>query len=179
MPADLRRYQQQPQLAMDESGHLYMSFRSRTSAGTARIDYWANNGRWETFLTHLDGGRWTPAVTMPSSVGRNSMRAALAIEGGRAHIAWPADNRVWPAVKYSDLDIFTASIETEGAPAKLSGGRGIEAGPSAAGQNPHPNESADTRRIRGYRIALEGEAVPHCARRSASAHGAFKRRRGR
>ncbi len=60
-------------------------------------------------------------------------------------------------MKYSDLDIFTASVETEGAPAKLSGGRGIEAGPSAAGQNPHPNESADTRRIRGYRIALGGK----------------------
>ncbi len=156
MPADLRRYLQQPQLAMDESGHLYMAFRSRTSAGTARIDYWSNNGRWETFLTHLDGDRWTPAITMPSSVGRNSMRAALAIEGGRAHIVWPADNRIWPAVKYSDLDIYAAGIETEGAPAKLSGGRTIEAG-AAAAQNPHPNESADTKRIRGYRIALGGK----------------------
>ena len=37
----------------------------RTSAGTARIDYWASQGRWETFVTHLDGGRWTPAVPMP------------------------------------------------------------------------------------------------------------------
>ena len=62
MPADLRRYQQQPQLAMDESGHLYLAFRSRTRIrgnGTHRllVEQWALG---ETFLTHLDGDRWTP-----------------------------------------------------------------------------------------------------------------------
>ncbi len=73
MPADLRRYQQQPQLAMDDSGHLYMTFRSRTSAGTVPasiIGPTTGAGRRSSLTS--DGGRWTPAVTMPSSVGRNS-----------------------------------------------------------------------------------------------------------
>jgi hypothetical protein len=153
MQPGLRRYLQQPQLAMDESGRLYMALRSRTSAGTARIDYWANNGRWEAFLTHLDGDRWSPAVPMPSSVGRNGMIAALSMQGGKAHMVWAADNRAWPAVKYTDLDIYAASIEVEGAPARLSGGKTIVADAAPAGVNPNPNESADTKRIRDYRIA--------------------------
>ena len=156
MPAGIRRYVQQPRLAMDDSGRLYMALRSRTSAGTARIDYWANNGRWETFLTHLDGDRWTPAVVMPSSVGRNSMVAVVALQGGQAHVAWAADNRVWPGVKYADLDIFAASIDVDGSPARLSGGRTIQA-EKAATPNPNPNESADTKRIRAYRIQLGGK----------------------
>ena len=30
----------------------------------SRIDYWSSGGRWETFVTHLDGEKWAPAILM-------------------------------------------------------------------------------------------------------------------
>src|SRR5205814_3707108 len=84
MPKHLRRFLQQPTLAADDAGHIYMTFRCRTSAATARVDYWANNGRWNTFVTHLDGGQWTRAVEMPMSDGRNGMFPAIAMHAGNA-----------------------------------------------------------------------------------------------
>lgn len=156
MQAGVRRYLQQPRLALDGGGRLYMALRSRTSAGTARIDYWASSGRWETFLTHLDGGRWAPAAAMPSSVGRNGMVADVALQGGKAHVVWAADNRLWPAVKYADLDIFATSVEQEGAPSRLTGGKSLRV-ETAGAENPNPHESADTRRIRDYRVSLGGK----------------------
>ncbi|MBI3470659.1 MAG: hypothetical protein HY013_04820 [Candidatus Solibacter usitatus] len=155
-PAEIRRYIQQPELAADTAGRLYLSFRCRVSAATARIDNWANNGRWETFLTRLEESRWTPAIPMPSSVGRNSMRAALAIAGGRVHVAWPADNRPWPAIRYGELAIYAASLPTEGRAARLIGGSALAATPVGV-ENNHPNEAADTRRMRDYRLRAGGK----------------------
>ena len=152
----IRRYLQEPQLATDEAGDLYMSFRSRTSAGTARVDYWANNGRWNTFVTHLDGSRWAPAVEMPSSVGRNSMFSAIALWNGTAYLAWPTDNRIWPGNKFGEIDVYATALRVEGNPARFSGGRPVAATPVTTA-NPHPNEAADTRQIRAYRISLNGK----------------------
>ena len=91
-----------------------MAFRCRTSAGNSRIDYWASNGRWNTFVTHLDGEQWSPAVQMPSSDGRNSMFPAIALRGGNAYVAWPTDDRAWPGNKYGDLDVYAATLKVEG-----------------------------------------------------------------
>ena len=156
VPAALRRFLQQPRLAADESGRLYMTFRCRTSTQTSRIDYWASGGRWETFVTHLDGDRWTPALEMPSSTGRNGMVSAIALHGGSVYAAWPTDNRVWPGNKYGDLDVYATTLAAEGAPARVSGGRTMITA-AMREQNPHANESADTRRIRDYRISLGGK----------------------
>jgi hypothetical protein len=156
MPAGVRRFLQQPLLAADENGQLYLALRCRTSAGNARMDYWANNGRWNTFLTRLDGDRWAPAVKMPSSVGRNSMFAAVAARGGKAYIAWPTDNRAWPGNKYGDLDVYAATVQLDGGAAKLTGGRPIV--PLKADvANAHPNEAVDIWQIRAYRISMNGK----------------------
>src|SRR5205814_10118412 len=50
IPAEIRRFIQQPHLATDASGRLYMALRCRTSANVSRIDYWSSGGRWETFV---------------------------------------------------------------------------------------------------------------------------------
>ncbi len=156
LPPQTRRFVQQPQLALDPAGRLHLAFRSRTSAGTARMDYWASAGRWETFLTSLDGDRWTTAIPMPSSLGRNSMRASIAAAGDEVHVAWPTDHRVWPGGRYGDLDVYAASVAARVAPARWSGGRPLAAEPSTA-SNPHPNENADTARIRNFRITINGK----------------------
>jgi len=156
MPKAVRRFLQQPMLAADDSGHVYMSFRCRTSTATSRIDYWANNGRWNTFVTHLDGSAWTPAVEMPSSVGRNGMFQAIALRSGSAYLAWPTDNRLWPGPKFGDLDVYATTLKIEGNAARLSGGRPITATPSGIA-NAHPHEADDIRQIRGYRIGMNGK----------------------
>ncbi len=155
LPVEIRRFVQQPELAIDADGRIGLAFRCRTSSGTSRIDYWASAGRWETYLTWLDGDRWAPAVPMPSSTGRNSMRAALAFHQGRLHAAWPTDARAWPGNRYGDLDVYAAEVRPTAAPARLAGGRlFVEA---AAAANPHAGETGDTGRIRDYRITLNGK----------------------
>jgi hypothetical protein len=155
VPAEIRRYVQQPQLAMDAGGHLYLTFRSRTSTRVSRVDFWASQGRWETFVTHLDGDRWANAVLLPASVGRNGMRAAIVMAGGAAQIVWPTDNRGWPGGAYREIEIYTASLPITGSAARLSGGTALVAGTPAA--NPNPHETEDVRRIRNYRYSIAGK----------------------
>ncbi|MEK7404598.1 MAG: hypothetical protein AAB225_05775, partial [Acidobacteriota bacterium] len=154
-PAGIRRFLQQPALATDGE-RLYLAFRCRSSAATARIDGFAAGGRWEVFLTHLDGDRWAPAIPMPSSVGRNGMRASLALHKGAPHLAWPTDNRIWPGPRYGELDIYATATPVVAPAAQLRGGRAMEAA-TASADNPHPNETADTRRISEYRVSLRGK----------------------
>lgn len=156
VPARIGRYLQQPQLAVSSDGRVYLAFRVRTAAGNSRIDNWASNGRWETMLTALDGGQWTPAITMPSSTGRNSMRAAISVSKEAVHVAWPSDNRLWPGGKYGDLDIYTTSLPLTGKASELSNGRTIVAVANTV-KNSNPNEMADTRRIRAYRYNVNGK----------------------
>jgi hypothetical protein len=154
IPPGIRRYIQQPQLAVDASGHLYMTVRCRTSTRVSRIDYWSSDGRWETFVTHLDGDRWADAAPLPASVGRNGMRDAIVLAGGAAQVAWATDNRAWPGVAYGELEIYTASLAVTGAAARLAAGKPISAGLAAA--NPNPNENEDVRRVRAYRYSIGG-----------------------
>ena len=154
VPAEIRRYIQQPQLASDGS-RLLMSLRVRTSVANSRIDYWSNIGRWETFVTSLSDTGWEPVAPMPSSVGRNSMRSGVALAKGEAKIVWAADNRIWPTVRYGDLEVYTTSLPLKPAPSKIATQR-IEA-TAAGAANLHPNEREDTRRIRAYRYTLNGK----------------------
>src|SRR2546426_184922 len=72
---DGREYNELPQLQEDGEGRIWLAFRHR-SARNPRADGWAAQGRWDTFATAFIGDRWTPAVELPASAGRNDMRAA-------------------------------------------------------------------------------------------------------
>jgi hypothetical protein len=152
VPPGIRRYIQQPQLVFDAAGHLYMALRARTSTRVSRVDYWANNGRWEAFVIHLDGDRWAPAVPLPASVGRNGMHAVIAVDRGQVYMAWATDGRLWTTGKYEDLDVYATALPVRGSAARLENGKTIEAGTPAA--NPNPNEPEDLRRVRAYRYTL-------------------------
>jgi hypothetical protein len=156
LPEDIRRFVQQPQLALDGDGRIYLAFRVRTSTTNSRMDYFAGGGRWEVFLTALSGERWERAIPMHPSMGRNGMRPALAVTKTQVHVVWPTDNRAWPQGRYGDLEIHAASLPAQAAPAKLDFSRPIEAAPVAVA-NIHPNERADIRRIRDYRYRLSGK----------------------
>ena len=155
LPPGIRRFVQQPRIAFDAAGRLHMVLRCRTYAATARIDNWAAGGRWETFLTRREGDRWTPAILMPDSEGRNGMRAALAVDRDRVVVSWPTDHRAFPQVKYGDLDINTTRLAAVGAPSTLS--TEPPRAPAAEAANPQPNENADVARMRAYRINQGGK----------------------
>jgi hypothetical protein len=153
MPAGTRRFVQQPRLVIDSAGRMHLAFRARTSAATARIDYWASGGRWESLVTRLDAEGWLPAVPMAASVGRNGMRVAVAASREFLHVAWPADNRVFPGVAYGDVDVNLARLPLTGSQARLLGV--ARAGSRAAPV--HAEEPEDVARIRGYRITSGGK----------------------
>jgi len=155
IPLDQRRFLQQPQLALDGSGRLHLAFRARTSAATARIDYWASGGRWESFITRLEGDQWIPAAPMSSSTGRNGMRVALAASPDRLYAAWSTDQRPWPQGRYGDLEVLHSSLPLTGAPSNFRGLRPLTL--LAAPQQPHPTEAEDVERIRAHRIRLNGK----------------------
>ncbi len=154
-PPEIRRYIQQPQLAADANGHLYLTVRSRTSTRNSRIDYWANQGRWESFLTHLDGNRWAPVIPLPESVGRNGMRSAIAIDNGSVFAVWPTDARLWTNGNYGQLNIYATALPVSGNAARLDAGKPLAASEPAS--NPNPGETEDLRRIRAYRYKLQGK----------------------
>lgn len=152
LPAGIRRFVQQPRIVFDAAGRLHLLFRCRSFAGTARVDNWAAGGRWETYLTRREGDTWTPAMVMPESEGRNSMRAAVAMDRDRVVVAWPTDRRAFPQVRYGDLDIYTTRVAAEGGPSKLT--TEPMRAQEVAGERPNPNEKADVERIRGYRVKI-------------------------
>lgn len=152
LPESMRRFVQQPRLIIDATGRLHLGLRVRTSAATARMDYWASGGRWDAFVTSWNGSQWARAIPLPSSTGRNSMRAALAAKGGAVHAAWTTDNRVWPGTAYGELDVYAAPVPARGEPFTPRGGEIINAGPAPA--QPHPNENGDVAAIRAYRVRL-------------------------
>ncbi len=155
LPESIRRFIQQPQLRMDPDGRIYLAFRARTSAANARMDFWASGGRWESFLTWSKGSQWARAVPLPSSAGRNGMRVALAVSGGKVELAWPTDHRAWPGNAYGNIDIYSTTLAAEAPVASLRDGRPLRASATPA-PGTHPNESADTARIRNYRVEING-----------------------
>ncbi len=152
----MRRFHQHPRLAFDSAGRLSMLFRVRTSAVNSRADYWANGGRWEFYLTQLAGPRWTPAMWLPDSVGRNGMRAALAAgRDGVLWAVWPMDHRPWPQGRQGPLDLYAARLSPLApvAPvAPLALVAPVALSPSSPA--PHPRERDDLRRIRDYRLQV-------------------------
>lgn len=156
VPASIRRYVQQPQLATDEHGRLYMSFRIRTSANNARYDFWSAGGHWRSFLTSYDADHWTPAIPLPESLGRNSMRTAVALHDGKINVVWATDARAWPGDHYGDLDIFATVLDAKARPANLAGGKVLVA-PAPPAKSMHPHENEDVRRIRAYRYNVNGK----------------------
>jgi len=80
---------------------------------------------------------------------------ALAVAKGQVHAAWPTDNRAWPGAAYRDLDIYATRLPADADSARLTGGKPLAAA-TAQAQNAHPNETADTARIRDYRVEING-----------------------
>jgi hypothetical protein len=98
LTGELRRFLQQPRLALDSSGRLYLAFRARTE-----------ERRWQSFLTQLADDRWLSAIAMPMSAGGNTLRSAIAASGEAIHVAWAS----------GDQDVYAAAVPSSGVPASV------------------------------------------------------------
>ena len=61
MPERYQRFIASPKLVSDGAGRIWLRLQARISTAQNRMDFWANNGRWEEFLTAYEGDHWRPA----------------------------------------------------------------------------------------------------------------------
>ena len=162
MPRRYNRYVENPRLAADHTGRIWMELEVRTSTGNNRADYWASNGRWERFLTSFTGSAWTPAEAIPNTSTRPEGVFQMAAAPRGIWAAWVNDNRTFgppgggggggrAAAQQQRNEIDAAPYGSEGAPAKPDLVAFQEApGNAALG---HRDEPGDVKRIRAFQSA--------------------------
>jgi hypothetical protein len=157
IPPGFRRFVQSPKLVVDGAGRLWLSVQIQTFSRTARADFWTGAGRWEHFLTRLDGGRWTPLIPVPRSGSRPEGRFELCPAPKGAWMVWANDNRppiVAPGQRSGTYEIDAATFESAAAataPALESFEEDAE-----RDRRVHIRESGDVARMRSYRTSAEG-----------------------
>jgi hypothetical protein len=160
LPAELKEYNELPQLQGDTEGRMWLAFRHRT-CWHPREDGWAIQGRWDVFATAFLGGRWTAPVLLPHSGGRNDMRASSQRDpDGNVYFAHASDNRSElprPPVGMGPRNLSVAVSRLSGA-AKPGQARFVRRERKApAVELIHPNEAEQVRRIRAYKVEAGGK----------------------
>jgi hypothetical protein len=161
MPKRYARFVEGPHLVSDSAGCIWMALRSRTSTAMNRTDFWANNGRWDLFLTSYDGDNWRPAVQLPRSSTRPDGPIQLAAAGTGVWAVWTNDNRLFHAAagtpnrRHNEIDFM-----------RVDAGAAAPAPVLAAFTEPpvspgfvHPHEAADVSQIRAYRVQSGGREL--------------------
>ena len=161
VPRRFNRYVENPLLACDAAGRIWMLASVRTSTAMNRADFWANNGRWDMFLTTYDGDRWRDAAQIPKSSTRPDGPVQLAVSGSGVWAVWTNDNRLFPAAagqpnrRHNEIDF----ARVDGAPAPAPPVLIAFTEPPANAGFVHPHEAADVRQIREYRTQADGAAL--------------------
>ncbi|MGH8246678.1 MAG: TolB family protein, partial [Gammaproteobacteria bacterium] len=165
-PVYLRRYIQLPRIRFDSAGRLWMMFQSRSSVGANREDYWANNGRWDAYVTSLSGDRWAPSVMLPESTCRLEAPFDLvrSVKGGM-HLVWPTDNRPFMPAGFAaptagQYEVYMSRMvgDATAGPAELES-IAAASGPAAQPVAVHPDENAEVDRIRSHRVSYGGKEL--------------------
>jgi hypothetical protein len=161
MPNRYHRFVEQPKLACDRAGRIWMSLEVRTSTAVDRADFWANNGRWDMFLTAYEGDHWRPAAPVPRSSTRPE--GAFQIVGGPSGVwaVWANDNRPFPAAGAGNRgghhDVEFARMDGGSVPPPPVLRDFTE--PPANAAFIHPHENGDVQRVRSYRIRNAGSEL--------------------
>ena len=143
-----------PQLYFDPDGNLWMSFKRRYSRRSYRPTSY-----WESFLTRLEGRRWTEPITLPQSWARKSTRMGMTAADGRLWSFWPDESRQWAFASRPRLNrVVAGSLELPGAgpEPRLSPYR---PSPGESRPDSHPNEPDDVRFIRNFRTEHGGDSL--------------------
>jgi hypothetical protein len=158
MPRRYNRFVESPRLACDAKGRIWLALEVRTSTAMNRSDYWANNGRWDLFLTAYEGDHWRPAAPLPGSSTRPDGPLQLTPTASGVWAVWTNDNRLFPAaggpINRRRNEIEFAGIEDAATPAQSMFEAFSEPPGNAAPA--HLHESADVQRARDYRARVGG-----------------------
>jgi len=142
-----------PLLSVDGQGDLWMSFRRRYS-----FRVFDRSVYWETFLTRLEGERWSQPVLLPESWGRNSARMGLASAGGRLWSFWTHENRDFSfAGRPRQMRVLSGSLPL---PPKAPEPRlaRYQPAPPAGSRAGHADEPGDVSRLRAHGVSVRGES---------------------
>jgi hypothetical protein len=153
VPRRYTRFIEQPRIACDGAGRLWVSLEIRTSSGTNISENWANGGHWERFLTSLDGDHWTPLVPISESGTRPEGAFAIKPMPHGVGMSWTYNNAPFGTEIPRQHEILEAAFH-DSAPATAPE---LEAFVDSFGRDRpvHPNEAADVSRIRAYRTSKE------------------------
>ena len=152
--AELATGESRPQLFFDPDGNLWMSFKRRYSRQSYRPTTY-----WESFLTRLDGHRWTAPMTLPLSWARKSTRMGITVADRRLWAFWPHESRRWGFASRPRLNRVVAgsiALPGPGDPPSLSPYRPA---PAESRPDSHPTEVEDVRFIRNYRAEHRGDVL--------------------
>ena len=141
-----------PLLFVDPNGNLWMSFKRRFS----RIGYRPSTF-WETYLTRLDGDRWTDPMPLPKSWTRKSTRMGLAAADNRLWAFWPSESREWAFASRPHAGRVIAgsiTIPPRGREPVLSSWQ-----PAAAPTPPIHAQESDVTVIRNHRVKLGSDSL--------------------
>lgn len=161
MPARYNRYVENPRLTADGAGRIWLALNVRISTAMNRTDFWANNGRWQMFLTAYEGDRWRPAAPLPLSSTRPDGAFEMAAATSGVWQVWTNDNRHLPFapgqpnrrhydVEFARLDSGAAAIAPVLDPYVETSGNAAPV---------HADEPGDVARARGYRLRTGGSEL--------------------
>lgn len=137
-----------PVLYAVPDGGIWLAFKRRYARSGFRTSV-----HWESFLTRLDGDRWTDPIPLPQSWTRRSVRLGLVAAGNRLWAFWPHENRAWDfASRPRENRVIAGSLELP-APGRAPVLVEYRPAPDDAPAG-HLNEPADVAAARAYRVTL-------------------------
>jgi len=161
LPRRYDRYVEGPQLTCDGAGRMWMALRVRTMTAMNRADFWANNGRWDMFLTAYEGDHWRAAAQLPKSSTRPDGPFQLVPAAAGVWAVWTDDNRLFPGAggqpnrRRNEIEFARAE---GGSPPPANVLANFAEGPANAAFI-HPHEAADIQRARSYRAQNSGSEM--------------------
>ncbi len=157
IPADMKDYDELPQLQDDGEGRMWLAFRHRTCRHP-RIDGWSIQGRWDIFATAWLGDHWTTPVELTQSGGRNDMRVSSQRDkAGNVYFAYASDNRTWTPPNMVARNLSVAVSHFGGLPQPAGAKFRNPPAPEADVPPVHPKEAEQLARIRGYKVESAGK----------------------
>jgi len=137
-----------PVLFVDPRGNLWLVFKRRYS----RLGF-RQSVHWESFLTRLEGNRWSDPVPLASSWTRRSIRLGITATSDRLWLFWPHESRDWAFASRPRLNRVMAGslpLPEPAPPPQLSpwSPSPVEA------RLVHPNEATDVAVARAWRVRL-------------------------
>jgi hypothetical protein len=153
-PLYVSRFVQNPQITVNNDGSLAVAALQLTKSNSV-IEVWGAAGIWENVVLQLDGAGWHRAQVLPYSNGANDARVAInGSPDGSLWAAWASDSRDFGTARIVHQNVFAAAVPRAPTSGEIAVKPFVEATELASPT--HPNEAADLKAIRAYRVQSGG-----------------------